>query len=106
MPAAVVMPTTKTTARVSLIATAAALPAACIVVSLAIAVKYRQKRVLLIVSRRPAIITQTEIKQAVKAVVDAGVEVARVEVDIKDWPDRCIRWQAGRAAEQRKRIMG
>ena len=32
-------------------------------------------------SRRPAIITQTEIKQAVKAVVDAGVEVARVEVN-------------------------
>jgi hypothetical protein len=32
-------------------------------------------------SRRPATITQTEIKAAVKAVVDAGVEVGRVEVD-------------------------
>ena len=34
-------------------------------------------------SRRPAIVTQTEIKRTVKAVVDAGVEVGRVEVDIK-----------------------
>jgi hypothetical protein len=32
-------------------------------------------------SRRHATITQTEIKAAVKAVVDAGVEVGRVEVD-------------------------
>ncbi len=32
-------------------------------------------------TRRPAIVTQTEIKAAVKAVVDAGVEVTRVEVD-------------------------
>jgi predicted alpha/beta-hydrolase family hydrolase len=33
--------------------------------------------------RRPANVTKTEIKETVKAVVDAGVEVARVEVDIK-----------------------
>ncbi len=32
-------------------------------------------------SRRPATVTQTEIKRTVKAVVDAGVEVARVEVE-------------------------
>jgi hypothetical protein len=32
-------------------------------------------------TNRPAIVTQTEIKRAVKAVVDAGVEVARVAPD-------------------------
>jgi hypothetical protein len=32
-------------------------------------------------SRRPTTVTQTEIKRAVKGVVDAGVEVARVEVE-------------------------
>jgi hypothetical protein len=31
--------------------------------------------------RRPANVTLTEIKHAVKAVVDAGVEVGRVEID-------------------------
>jgi hypothetical protein len=32
-------------------------------------------------SRHPATVTQAKIKHAVKAVLDAGVEVARVEVD-------------------------
>jgi hypothetical protein len=32
-------------------------------------------------TNRPAIVTQTEIKRTVKAVLDAGVEIARVEVD-------------------------
>jgi hypothetical protein len=32
-------------------------------------------------TRRPSFITQAYIKRAVKAVRDAGVEVARVEVD-------------------------
>jgi hypothetical protein len=34
-------------------------------------------------TKRPAIVTQTEIKRTVKAMVDAGVEVGRVEVDYK-----------------------
>jgi hypothetical protein len=32
-------------------------------------------------SHRDAAVTQTDIKRAVKAVLDAGIEVARVEVD-------------------------
>ena len=32
-------------------------------------------------SRRPASVTQADIKRTVKGVRDAGVEVARVEVD-------------------------
>ena len=32
-------------------------------------------------TRRPAVITQADVKRTVKAVLDAGVGVARVEVD-------------------------
>jgi hypothetical protein len=35
-------------------------------------------------TRRPARVTQAKIKCAVKAALDAGVEIARVEVDKDD----------------------